>query len=262
MLTEQCNKSFANGVVYLLNTEDNYPLEVTDTWLPINTKDAIGRKQNMLTSYDVGDRSERYLIGISTMSGCPVKCRFCATAKLKRWRNLTAEEMVEQVDFIVNKNPQFNPANSKEFKCNMTRMGEPFLNIIEVKKAIKILVEKYPNIHIFVSTVGIQGSDFGFVKDNVTLQLSLHSLDEARRDDLIPISHKMTLKELGDVRTKSNLKTTLNMTLVDEKDFDINKLKEYFDPQHFFVKLSPINTNAISEQNGLGRGIIEAQNLV
>jgi len=72
----------------------------------------------------------------------------------------------------------------------------------------------------------------------------------------------MTLKELGEVRTESNLKTTLNMTLVDEKDFDINLLTKYFNPKNFFIKLSPINVNAVSEANGLGNGIIEAQNLV
>jgi hypothetical protein len=52
------------------------------------------------------------------------------------------------------------------------------------------------------------------------------------------------------------------MTLVDEKDFDIARLKKLFDPQYFFVKLSPININAVSEGNGLGNGIIEAQNLI
>ena len=261
MLTEQCNKFFANGGVYLLNTEDGYPIETTDTFLPWYTKNAIGNKQNTLTTHEVGSRAERWMVGVSVMSGCPVRCKFCATGKLKKWRNLTADEMVEQVDFIVNKHPQFNPLNSKEFKCNMTRMGEPFLNIVEVKKAIKILIEKYPNIHIFVSTIGIQGSDFSFVKDNITLQLSLHSLNEARRDDLIPISHKMTLRGLGAVRTTSNLKTTLNMTLVDEKDFDINKLKEFFDPKYYFIKLSPLNPNSVSIENNI-KGIIVQNNLM
>jgi hypothetical protein len=52
------------------------------------------------------------------------------------------------------------------------------------------------------------------------------------------------------------------MTLVDEHDFDIEKLKQYFDPKSFFIKLSPINTNCISESNNMGSGIIEAVNLV
>ena len=270
MLTEKCNKSFANGIVYLLHTADGFPIETTDTFLPFYTKDAIGQKQNALHDYEVGDRNERWMIGVSVMSGCPVKCKFCATAKLKKWRNLTALEIVDQVQFILQKNntPKDSSGrwiiNAKEFKINYTRMGEPFLNILEVKRAIVVLdtIITGVKVHHYISTVGIQGSDFGFVRDNITLQVSLHSLDEARRDDLIPISRKMTLQQLGQIRTQSNLKTTLNMTLVDEKDFDIARLKELFDPQYFFVKLSPININAVSEGNGLGNGIIEAQNLI
>lgn len=72
----------------------------------------------------------------------------------------------------------------------------------------------------------------------------------------------MSLEELGQIRTKSNLKTTLNLTLVDEKDFDIDKIKKYFDPEYFFIKLSPINPNAVSEENELGTGIINQINLV
>ena len=52
------------------------------------------------------------------------------------------------------------------------------------------------------------------------------------------------------------------MTLVNESDFDIEKLKKYFDPNYFFVKLSPINKNATSEMNHMGDGIIEGINLV
>jgi 23S rRNA (adenine2503-C2)-methyltransferase len=72
----------------------------------------------------------------------------------------------------------------------------------------------------------------------------------------------MTIPELGQIRTKSNLKTTLNMTLVDENDFDIITLKNHFANDKFFVKLSPINENSISKGNALGKGIIKATNLV
>ena len=72
----------------------------------------------------------------------------------------------------------------------------------------------------------------------------------------------MTIAELGRVRTKSNLKTTLNLTLVDEVDFEIEKIKKNFDKDKFFIKISPINPNTTSEKNGLGRGIVEGMNLI
>jgi 23S rRNA (adenine2503-C2)-methyltransferase len=52
------------------------------------------------------------------------------------------------------------------------------------------------------------------------------------------------------------------MTLVDEEDFDIEKLRINFDPSHFFIKLSPINPNSISDKNELGSGVIEGINII
>lgn len=261
-MKEICSKQFANGSIHALMTEQGYPIEVTDTHLPTYTKDAIGRKQNFLDSKDLGDRTQRWMIGVSCQSGCPVRCKFCATGKLKKCKNLTAEEIVAQIEFILAKHPGLDPNKSDEFKINYTRMGEPFLNIEEVKKAITTIDIKYPKTHHYLSTIGISGSDFEWIKDRVTLQLSLHSLDEERRDWLIPFKRKMSIVDLGKVKTKSNLKTTLNMTLVDESDFCIKKLKEVFDPEDFFIKLSPINPNEVSENYEMGTGIIEGINLV
>lgn len=262
MLKEKTHKNFTNGSVYLLHTEDGMPLETTDTFLPFYTKDAIGRKQNDLHSGDVGSRDERWMVGVSVASGCPVRCKFCCTGNLNRFRNLTTEEIVAQVEFILGKNPNQDPTNSQEFKINYTRMGEPFLNIENIRKAIDIISEKYPNTHHYISTIGIKNADYSWIKGNVTLQVSLHSLDDARRNDLIPYKNKVTIEELGQIRTNSNLKTTINMTLVDTADFNIEKLSKYFDPKFFFVKLSPINPNNISDENGMGAGIITAKNLL
>lgn len=110
--------------------------------------------------------------------------------------------------------------------------------------------------------MGIKGSDFSWIKDNITLQLSVHSFDEEHRNWLIPYRNKMTLEELGAVRTESNLKTTINLTLVNVSDFNINEIKRYFDKDKFFIKLSPINKNDVSKKNGLGDGVIEGVNLV
>lgn len=272
-LKEIKHKKFANGIVYLLETEDGFPIEVTDTFLPYYTKDAIGRKQNSLKTGNLGSRSERWMIGVSVMSGCPVGCKFCATGKLKKCRNLTWEEIVAQVQFVVDKhfNGGYMAKTAKEFKINYTRMGEPFLNIDNVKRAISWLDAAHDaprpimsgglSTHHYVSTIGIEGSDFDWVFYNVTLQLSVHSFDELQRDWLIPYPHKMKLKDMGQIRTDSSLKTTINMTMARQEDFDIKKLTKWFDPKYFFVKISPINENDVSTVNGLGSGIISQINL-
>lgn len=255
-------KTFSNGVVYALLTEDDMPIETTDTFLPTYTKYCINNNTNKLHNYTVGDRTQRWMIGVSTWSGCPVRCKFCATGKLKKCRKLTAEEIVGQIEFVIHQNPNYNPNNSKEFKINYTRMGEPMLNFDNVRTAIEIIDSKYENVHHYISTIGIKGMDVSWIKDNITLQVSLHSLEEDTRNELIPYKNKMTIEELGQVRTESNLKTTVNMTLVNESDFDIKLLKKWFDSEKFFIKLSPINTNEISEKNNMGNGVVTQTNLI
>ena len=261
MLTEIKRKEFANGVVYALKTNDGYLIETTDTFLPAYTKDAVGQKQNKLHDTETGSRAERWMIGVSTMSGCPVRCKFCATGTMKKYRNLTATEIVEQVEHVLFSRKE-NFEDAYEHKINYTRMGEPFLNIEAVKEAIKRIDERYPNTHHYVSTIGVSGSDFSWIKDNITLQISVHSLRNENRNWLIPYANKMTLEELGQIRTGSKLKTTVNMTLVKESDFDINELKMLFNKEYFFIKLSPINPNAVSEKNNLGLGAVEGINIL
>jgi 23S rRNA (adenine2503-C2)-methyltransferase len=149
-----------------------------------------------------------------------------------------------------------------EFKINYTRMGEPFLNLRAVQEAIAQINVRFPNTHHYVSTIGVKGSDFSWIRDNVTLQFSVHSFDEEYRDWLIPYPRKMSLEEIGNVRTASALKTTINLTLVREDDFSIEALKRLFDPKVHFVKLSPVNPNCVSDTNDMGTGIITQTNLI
>lgn len=247
-------KDFANGTVYALRLSDGMMVETTDTFLPEYTeKESL--KQN---DRNYGDRKGRWMIGVSTMSGCPVGCKFCATGNMKKSRRLTPQEILAQVEFVLSlHNEDF--CDAYEHKINYTRMGEPFLNIGNVRLAINLIEKMYPNTHHYVSTIGVKGSDFSWVKENITLQISVHSFDETERDWLIPFKNKMTLSELGATRTESNLKTTVNLTLPSEDSFDVEGLKRFFPKEHFFIKLSPINTNEFATSNGLEQGAIEQQ---
>ena len=69
MLKELRSRSFTNGKVYALETEDGYPLEVTDTFLPNYTKDAINNNENTLKTYEVGDRTNRWMITAKAACG-------------------------------------------------------------------------------------------------------------------------------------------------------------------------------------------------
>ena len=70
-LTKYREKSFQNGEVYAIKTKDNYPVEVTDTFLPYYTrKRVLTHNTNILLDKDLTNRSERWMIGVSCMSGC------------------------------------------------------------------------------------------------------------------------------------------------------------------------------------------------
>ena len=249
-------KHFTNGSVFGIHLTDGFKIEVTDTFLPYETKFCVNGT-NQLTSTNPGSRLERWMVGVSCMSGCPVGCRFCATGQLQNWRNLSEKEMVNQVMFVLVRNNSIDPNHSKEFKINWTRMGEPFLNIKEIRTAMETISAVVPDTHHYISTIGIKNSDFSWIEGNTTLQISLHSLDEKRRHELIPFGNAlMSIEELGRIRTRSSQKTTINLTLVDMADFDIEKLKKNFDPEFFFIKLSPINPNPVSLSNGMDTGLL------
>ena len=138
-------KTFANGAVYAFEVENSgknkypYKIEITDTFLPYYTKFCINNNSNKLEKNSLGSRKERWMIGVSCMSGCPVGCKFCATGQMKSYRNLWANEIYNQVRWIIDINAtHYFPEESKEFKINYTRMGEPFLNIGNLRSAIKM----------------------------------------------------------------------------------------------------------------------------
>lgn len=260
MLTLLKTREFANGKVHALALPDGFKIETTDTFLPEYTRNATNG-DNRLKDSCLGDRSERWMIGVSVMSGCPVHCRFCATGNMPGWRSLTTEEISAQIQFILCQN-EIDPGDSKEFKINYTRMGEPFLNLDAVQRVIRRTSSVYPNTHHYVSTIGLKDADYSWIGGNTTLQISLHAMSEERRNWLIPYGRKASIADLGKIRTRSNQKTTINLTLVEDSDFDMAVLKEHFDPAHFFIKLSPINKNAVSNANGLGDGAITTTNLI
>ncbi|KKR07749.1 MAG: hypothetical protein UT32_C0007G0037 [Parcubacteria group bacterium GW2011_GWC2_39_14] len=269
------SRNFANGSVYALRTEDDYPIETTDTFLPMITRDAEARGTNELVLANFGSRKDRWMIGVSVMSGCPVRCPFCATGALKKWRNLTAEEILAQVDFIVEKNQdRFKPTDAEEFRILFTRMGEPVMNKDEVLKAIKLIKNKYPHATVALSTAGPKVGTKEFFEevkkiveeyqdDFIQFQFSVHSTDDKQRDFLQPVKKYQLaeLKEFADEWKKvSERKVTLNFTLCDDNEFDAEKIEKYFLADSIFIKLSPLNENNISTKNHLS-GVITAKNL-
>ncbi len=136
-------------------------------------------------------RDGRRSICLSSQSGCPLTCTFCATGAMKFARNLTTSEIVDQALHFRRMEPIDH--------CVFMGMGEPMLNIENVLGAC----ERLPDLGIThrrttISTVGwIPGIERLAECDMpVRLALSLHAADEALRSRLMPVNERYPLRDV------------------------------------------------------------------
>ena len=138
-------------------------------------------------------RDQRNSICVSSQSGCPLTCTFCATGQMKFARNLTTSEILEQA-------LHFRRMTAVDH-CVFMGMGEPMLNLENVLAAC----ERLPDIGIThrrtaISTVGwIPGIEALAAQDMpLRLALSLHAADEALRSELMPVNERYPLSDVID----------------------------------------------------------------
>ncbi len=153
---------------------------------------------NAIETVLIKNRS-RYTACISSQVGCPLYCAFCATGLSGFTRDLTAEEIVEQVVF-------WNKSLAKEKKrvnnIVFMGMGEPFLNWDNVKEALKRINSpgglNTGQRHISLSTCGLidRIKDFSREKTQINLAVSLHSALNQTRSRLMPVNKKHSLAKL------------------------------------------------------------------
>ena len=142
----------------------------------------------------------RDTICISSQVGCPVNCQFCLTALMGLERNLTAGEIVGQVLFIM----RAHEISTVTDRLNivMMGMGEPLLNLPNVIKATRLLIDPagigLSPKRITLSTAGIvpKMADLGRESVRPKLAISLNASSEEQRRELMPITRKYSLKDL------------------------------------------------------------------
>jgi 23S rRNA (adenine2503-C2)-methyltransferase len=136
-------------------------------------------------------RDKRRSICVSSQSGCPLTCTFCATGAMRFARNLSASEILDQA-------LHFRRVEAIDH-CVFMGMGEPMLNLESVLAAC----ERLPDIGIThrrttISTVGwIPGIErLAESEMPIRLALSLHAADEALRSELMPVNDRYPLAEV------------------------------------------------------------------
>ncbi len=143
----------------------------------------------------------KYTICISSQVGCKIGCAFCLTAKEGFKRDLTADEIIQQVLIIKKENSI--PTNRKTNLVYMG-MGEPLDNINNVVNAIKIFADPdglaiSPRRQT-ISTSGLsnQIKKLGEMNLGVLLAISLHAVDDNLREKLMPINKAYNIKSIID----------------------------------------------------------------
>ncbi len=137
---------------------------------------------------------------VSSQIGCSLSCKFCATGYMERKRNLTYDEIYDEV-VLLNKQSEAT-YNQKLTNIVFMGMGEPLLNYKNVLKSIERISAEdglfMSPTRITVSTAGVakQIKQLGDDKVRFKLALSLHAPTDAKRNEIMPINETNNIKVL------------------------------------------------------------------
>jgi 23S rRNA (adenine2503-C2)-methyltransferase len=163
---------------------------------------------------------------ISSQVGCSLTCAFCATGKLKRMRNLNADEIFDQVVLV--KNTAMEKYQAPLTNIVYMGMGEPLLNYKEVLDSVEKITSPrglgMSPKRITVSTAGVSKmiSKLGEDKVKFNLALSLHAASDEKRNTIMPINESNSLESLAQSLNYFTEKTGTRPTLeyIAFKDFN------------------------------------------
>jgi 23S rRNA (adenine2503-C2)-methyltransferase len=205
-------------------------------------------------------RDDRRSLCLSSQSGCPLTCTFCATGAMKFGRNLTASEILDQALHFRRK----EPVNHAVFMG----MGEPLMNL----DAVLAACERLPDVGITprrtaISTVGWIPGIERLTEEGppVRLALSLHAADEALRSELMPVNERYPLSEVleaclrwHEARREPVFVEYLMLDGVNDRYEQAVALAEVLQPSRAFkVNLIPYNPTEAGFE-GSTRGAIDA----
>lgn len=194
---------------------------------------------------------------VSSQVGCSLNCKFCATARLKRMRNLNPDEIVDQVVVIDQQSKLYH--NRPLSNIVFMGMGEPLMNYNNVLKAIdKITSSEGLGMspkRITVSTSGVPKIIKKMADEEVkfNLAVSLHSALDEVRTQIMPFNEQMPLIELKEALQYWYAKTKKRITYEYVVWEGINDRKEDIDALLSFCKAVPSKVNII-EYNPIDDG--------
>jgi len=208
-------------------------------------------------------RVKKWVLIISTLYGCPSGCLFCDAGAAYKGA-LTRDEMLFQIDYMVKSRYPDRVIDTEKLKIQFARMGEPSFNdhVLDLLRELPLLY-KTPNLIISLSSIAPEGREGFFERlieikrelydNSFQLQFSLHTTDLRLRDRLMPI-RKWGFDEIaayGMEFSRTGKKVTLNFALGEGYPLDAEVLRRSFSPEHFLIKITPINPTYRAEKHNL-----------
>ena len=194
---------------------------------------------------------------VSSQVGCSLDCRFCATARLKRMRNLNPDEIYDQVVIIDKESRLYH--NIPLSNIVFMGMGEPLMNYNNVLKAIDKITSPeglgMASKRITVSTSGVPKMIRKMADDEVkfNLAVSLHSAIDEVRTTIMPFNETFPLKDLKEALEYWYLKTQRRITYEYVVWKDVNDKPKDIEALVKFCKYVPCKVNLI-EYNPIDDG--------
>ena len=220
-------------------------------------KNAVKLHDGLIVESVLIPAEKRITACVSSQVGCSLACKFCATARLKRQRNLSADEIYDQVAAI--KEQSETIFNRPLTNIVFMGMGEPLLNYANVTAAIdKITSPKGLGMamkRITVSTVGIAKMIIKMADDGVkfNLAVSLHAAIDGTRSSIMPINDSNPLSELAAALKYWYQKTKRKVTYEYVVWQDVNDTPEHAQALLKFAQIIPSKVNLI-EYNPIYEG--------
>ncbi|MCO6162299.1 23S rRNA (adenine(2503)-C(2))-methyltransferase RlmN [Flavobacterium sp. NRK F7] len=220
-------------------------------------KNAVRLHDNLIVESVLIPTETRTTACVSSQVGCSLDCNFCATARLKRMRNLEPGEIYDQVAAIDNESRLYydRPLSNIVFMG----MGEPLMNYPNVMKAIDRITSPeglgMSPKRITVSTSGVSKMIKKMADDEVKFKLavSLHSAIEETRNRIMPFTKSFPLDELREALEYWYKKTKSKVTYEYVVWKGINDDKKSIDALVKFCKYVPCKVNLI-EYNPIDDG--------
>ncbi|PKP25873.1 MAG: 23S rRNA (adenine(2503)-C(2))-methyltransferase RlmN [Bacteroidetes bacterium HGW-Bacteroidetes-2] len=218
-------------------------------------KNAVKLHDDLIVESVLIPTKSRTTACVSSQVGCSLDCKFCATAKLKRMRNLNPDEIYDQVVAIDRESRLYfdKPLSNIVFMG----MGEPLMNYNNVLKAIEKITSPdglgMSPKRITVSTSGVPKMIKKLADDEVKFKLavSLHSAIQETRITIMPFAENFTLIDLKEALQYWYAKTNSRISYEYVVWKDINDGQKDIDALVQFCSYVPCKVNLI-EYNPIG----------